>query len=98
MINIMSDVKESCFKCGESIDVEGSDFDFDLKQMDYFHKKCEHKEKCDYCDEYVERLRSTPYMNDAVIGSMMCEGCWDMTRSQFIGSEGFDIGNFDLSK
>lgn len=94
----MNEQQEDCFKCGESIDFKSSAFDFDMDKLDYFHKKCEHKQKCDYCDDYVDKVRATPYMADMVIDCKMCEGCWKMTRSQFIGSEGFDIGEFDQLK
>lgn len=92
----MNEFQENCFKCGELIDFENDPFDFDMDEFDYVHKKCEHKKKCSYCDEYVEQTKLTPYMADASIGSGMCEECWKVTRTSSLGSEGIDIGEFNL--
>jgi hypothetical protein len=49
--------------------------------------------KCDYCDELVRELRTSPFLADA--GARMCQNCWNMTRETYIGSEGTDIGPFE---
>jgi DnaJ-class molecular chaperone len=45
---------------------------------------------CDYCDEIVEEVKGSPFMEAAE----MCRGCWDMTRETYVGSTGEDIGPF----
>lgn len=51
------------------------------------------KPECDYCGEYVDKIHGTPFMAEA--GAVMCRECWNMTREEYIGSEGTDIGLFD---
>lgn len=87
--------QENCFKCGEVIDFQNDSFTFDMDKLDYVHEKCKHKKKCDYCDEYVEQTKLSPYMADASIGSEMCEECWNVTRPLGFDSEGIDIGDFN---
>lgn len=48
---------------------------------------------CNYCDEDNQIVRGTPYMAD--IPAKMCEHCWNMTRKEYLASEGTDIGEFD---
>lgn len=49
------------------------------------------KEKCDYCGEMVEYTRPSPFMEV----TNMCKGCWDVTREEYKGSDGVDIGPFE---
>lgn len=86
--------QEKCFKCCEPIDLTKDEFEFDMQQLDYLHKKCEALQKCDYCDDYVSDVLPTPYLADATIDAKMCKGCWDMTRGIGVETEEVDIGEF----
>lgn len=48
--------------------------------------------KCDYCEDNTE-VRGTPFIAD--IPAMMCKHCWDITKEEYLGSEGTYIGEFD---
>lgn len=47
--------------------------------------------ECDYCED-VAKVKSTPFMADA--GASMCKRCWDMTKEEYLASNGEDIGDF----
>lgn len=85
--------KENCFKCGGESDVW--DLDYDMEHFEFVHKSCVDKVKCDYCDEYVEKVSNSPYLADAMHGHKICSECWEVTRQSEKGSTGQDIGVFD---
>lgn len=85
---------ENCYKCGGVLDLEQTDWKFDMAHLDYVHKRCDHKTGCSYCGEWVDQTRLTPYMVDALHGYEMCRGCWEMTRTTHLKSEETDIGDF----
>jgi len=50
------------------------------------------QEKCDYCGEFVDYTRPSPFMGD---NASMCKPCWDMTKDDYAGSTGEHILNFE---
>lgn len=51
------------------------------------------KQECDYCGSKNEIVRPSPFMTDA--GSMMCKICWDMTKEEYMDSNGEYIPDFE---
>jgi hypothetical protein len=49
--------------------------------------------ECDYCEETVDKVRPSPFLGD--VGSMMCKGCWDMTKNEYAASHDEHIGEFE---
>lgn len=47
---------------------------------------------CDYCEDITSQLRLSPFMAD--LSRMMCRECWEMTRKEYLASNGEDIGKF----
>lgn len=53
-----------------------------LKEYGHF----EDIEECHYCDDYVDKVRPSPFLGD--VGSSMCKNCWDMTKEEYEASHG----------
>jgi dimeric dUTPase (all-alpha-NTP-PPase superfamily) len=50
------------------------------------------QEKCDYCGEYVDYTRPSPFMGES---ASMCKICWDMTKEEHAASNGEYIPDFE---
>ncbi|TES56171.1 hypothetical protein E2L07_05650 [Halalkalibacterium halodurans] len=50
------------------------------------------QEECDYCGEYVDHTRPSPFMGDS---ASMCKPCWDMTKETYASSTGEHIPEFE---
>ncbi|KXZ22379.1 hypothetical protein P4T89_12820 [Bacillus nakamurai] len=50
-------------------------------------------DKCDYCEEYTDKVRPSPFMADA--GASMCKECWDGTKEEYATSTDEHIGDFE---
>jgi len=52
--------------------------------------------KCDYCSDNNIIVRGTPFIAD--IPAYMCKTCWDMTKEEYMNSNGEYIKDFDSAK
>jgi len=52
--------------------------------------------KCDYCDTDNTEVRGTPFLAD--VPAKMCRYCWEMTKKEYLASEGTYIGEFEMIK
>lgn len=83
---------EECIVCDKKIDVEKDDFYVD-QEGEFWCKGCIGKNPCSYCDEYVDKLRPSPFMSD--IGQQMCKECWNFTKEEYANSNEEYIGEFE---
>jgi len=90
-----SEVREShfnhCHACNEKVDLENDEFSLDA-EGGVRCNKCKYKKPCDYCDEYVDKLRPSPFMGDR---GMMCKDCWNMTKEEYAASQDEHIPDFE---
>ncbi|WNS74268.1 hypothetical protein RRV45_15260 [Bacillus sp. DTU_2020_1000418_1_SI_GHA_SEK_038] len=84
---------EECVACNKKIDLETNEYKVGESLGEYWCKECVDKKQCDYCEQYVDKVRPTPFMGD--IPASMCKGCWDMTKKEYAASHDEYIGDFE---
>lgn len=87
----VSDQVEHCLVCNKKVDIEKDDFELDV-EGGVWCKNCIGKKECDYCDEYMDKLRPSPFMGDS---GMMCKQCWNLTKEEYAASQDEHIPDFE---
>lgn len=83
---------EECVACDTKIDLETDQYEIGVSLGEYWCISCVGKKKCDYCDEYTDKVRPSPFLGDS---ASMCRLCWDMTKEEYAASHGEHIGEFE---